>query len=538
MDPALWWHIARVGGLMSWWLLSATVIWGLLLSTRILGPRRLASARLLDLHRFLSGLSVSFLVVHLVALLADEYIDFGLPALLVPMVSPYRPGAVAWGVVAMYVMAAVVVTSLARSRVPHQVWRWVHYATFALFVLVTVHAFTAGTEATNPVVQWTGIMLGAAFLFLVTYRLLTVRRPAAPKAPAATAPPASASSVSEAASSVPEAGNVRPVPPPAAGEASEGRPVLVRELRHAADGVLAVRLAATGGGRLPAWEPGAHIDLVLPSGAIRQYSLCGDPADRDTYRVTVLNVPDGRGGSAEVHRLRPGQKITVRGPLNRFPLVLADHYLFIAGGIGITPLLPMIRRVEATNLAWRLLYGGRSRATMAFTDDLLALGGDRVQLVPEDTDGLPDIAAALADAPPGTAVYCCGPEPLIAALEKTMAADFPHLTLHVERFGPARTGPAVSGTSAAAAEFEIELARSRRVLPVPADRSLLEVIREAVPDAASSCEEGYCGACKVTVLDGTPDHRDEVLAPGERGRTDVIYPCVSRARSPKLVLDL
>ncbi|MEV5450342.1 2Fe-2S iron-sulfur cluster-binding protein [Streptomyces sp. NPDC052535] len=528
MDPKLWWYIARAAGLMAWWLLSATVIWGLLLSTRILG-RRPVPARLLDLHRFLSGLSATFLLVHLAALLADEYIDFGLVDLLVPMVSPYRPGAVAWGVVALYVMAAIVVTSLARRHLPHQVWRWVHHATFALFVLVTVHAFTAGTEATNPAVRWTGIMLGAAFLFLGTYRLLAGRRPATRESPASPAPLAS---VSTAETKRPSAA------PPAAAEASEGRPVLIQELRHAADDVVSVHLAAPGGGRLPAWEPGAHIDLVLPSGTIRQYSLCGDPADRDTYRVGVLNVPDGRGGSAEVHRLRPGQTLTVRGPRNRFPLVLADHYLFIAGGIGITPLLPMIRRVEAAGLAWRLLYGGRSRATMAFTDDLLALGGDRVQLVPEDTDGLPDLAAALSDAPPGAAVYCCGPEPLIAALEQTMAADFPHLHLHVERFAPANTGPAAPDGPTSANRFEVELARSRTVLPVPADRSLLDVIREAVPDAAASCEEGFCGTCKVTVLHGTPDHRDEVLGPGERGRTDVIYPCVSRARSPRLVLDL
>ncbi|MEU0042891.1 2Fe-2S iron-sulfur cluster-binding protein [Streptomyces werraensis] len=522
MDPKLWWYIARAAGLMSWWLLSATVVWGLLLSTRILGPRRLAPARLLDLHRFLSGLSVAFLIVHLIALLADEYIGFGLPELLVPMVSPYRPGAVAWGVVALYVLAAIVVTSLTRPHLPHQVWRWVHYATFALFALVTVHAFTAGTEATNPAVKGTGILLGAAFLFLATYRLLVIRRPAAHDTPPV-APPAPASAS--------EGKDAHPNPP-------QDRPVLVQELRHAADGVLAVRLAATGGGWLPAWEPGAHVDLVLPSGTVRQYSLCGDPADRDTYRVGVLHVPDGRGGSAEVHRLRPGQTLTVRGPRNRFPLVLADHYLFIAGGIGITPLLPMIRRVEAAGLDWRLLYGGRSRATMAFTDDLLALGGDRVQVVPEDTDGLPDLAAALSDAPPGAAVYCCGPEPLIAALEQTMAADFPHLHLHVERFAPANSGPAAPGGPTSANRFEVELARSRTVLPVPADRSLLEVIREAVPDATASCEEGFCGACKVTVLDGTPDHRDEVLGPGERGRTDVIYPCVSRARSSRLVLDL
>ncbi|WP_331753204.1 ferric reductase-like transmembrane domain-containing protein (plasmid) [Streptomyces sp. NBC_00637] len=526
MDPKIWWYIARASGLMAWWLLSLTVVWGLLLSSRILGPRRPVPARLLDLHRFLSGMSAAFVLVHLVALLADEFMDFGLPELLVPMVSPYRPGAVAWGVVAMYVMAAIVVTSLARRHLPHSVWRWVHYATFALFVLTTVHAFTAGTEATNPAVQLTGLAFGGAFLFLATYRFLTWREPSA------------SSNAATRSTSESEGGEVGPTPPPLTRDTLRDRPVLVKELRHAADGVLAVRLAADDGGRLPAWEPGAHIDLVLPSGTVRQYSLCGDPADRDIYRVGVLKVPAGRGGSAEVHQLRAGQKIAVRGPRNRFPLVLTDRYLFIAGGIGITPLLPMIRRVDAAGLEWRLIYGGRSRTSMAFTEDLPALGGDRVRLVPEDTDGLPDLDAVLADARPGTAVYSCGPEPLIAALEKIMAADFPHLNLHIERFGPAKTTTAAPTSQAAAPEFEVELARSRQVLPVPADRSLLDVIRDAVPDAASSCGEGFCGTCKVTVLAGTPDHRDEVLAPSERGRTDVIYPCVSRARSSRLTLDL
>ncbi|UQA91159.1 PDR/VanB family oxidoreductase [Streptomyces halobius] len=312
----------------------------------------------------------------------------------------------------------------------------------------------------------------------------------------------------------------------------------VEELRRVADGVVAVRLSAPDGGLLPAWQPGAHIELVLPSGTIRPYSLCGDPADRRSYRIGVLRVPQGRGGSAEVHELSPGREIAVRGPRNRFPLVLADHYLFIVGGIGITPILPMVRAVAAAGQEWHLLYGGRTRATMAFADELLALGGDRVRLVPEDTDGLPDLAAALGDTPPGAAVYACGPEQLLAAVEKTVAADFPDRHLHTERFAAARTAVHETGVPAPATEFRVELRRSGRRLPVPADRSLLEVIRDAVPDVPSSCEGGFCGTCELRVLDGAPDHRDTVLPPGERDRRDVVYPCVSRARSRILTVDL
>ncbi|MCY0955166.1 2Fe-2S iron-sulfur cluster-binding protein [Streptomyces sp. H27-S2] len=506
MDPKLWWYFARVGGLTSWWLLSATVVWGLLVSTRVLGPR-LARARLLDVHRFLAGFSLVFLALHLLGLSADSWVDIGLLQIMFPFTSDYRPAAVAWGVIALYLMAAIQTTSLLKERIPHRWWRYVHTTTFALFVLSTVHALTAGTD--ESLVRGTALALLAAVAFLTLYRLLAGRR----------TDPGSGATAS-------------PSPGPEGLARSEVRPVVVRGLWSAAEEVVAVELAATDGLPLPAWEPGAHVELVLPSGKIRPYSLCGDPADRKTYRVGVLHVPNGRGGSAEVHELTAGQRIGVRGPRNRFPLVLADHYLFVAGGIGITPVLPMIRAAEAAGREWRLVYGGRSRATMAFADELLALGGERVHLVPQDTDGLPDLAAALTGTSRGAAVYACGPQPMLDTLQRVAAEDFPDRHLHVERFQPASTIPED------AVEFQVELRRSGRVLPVPADRSLLDAIRTAVPGAASYCGEGYCGTCELRVLDGTPDHRDTVLPTRERNRRDVIYPCVSRSTTPVLAVDL
>ncbi|WP_399497988.1 PDR/VanB family oxidoreductase [Streptomyces sp. P17] len=365
--------------------------------------------------------------------------------------------------------------------------------------------------------SWTGLVLGAAVGFLSLYRLLAGRRSAGSDTPA---PAATA------------------VEPPVHRDPPGSRPVVVTDTRRAADGVVTLDLAAPDGTPLPAWQPGAHVDLVLPSGRIRQYSLCGDPADRTTYRIGVLHQPDGRGGSAEAHALEEDQPLAIKGPRNRFPLVLADHYLFIAGGIGITPILPMIRAVAAAGREWHLLYGGRSRATMAFTDELTALGGDRVRLVPQDTDGLPDLTTALAGTPPGAAVYACGPEPLISAAEKTVAAGFPDRHLHIERFAAPGASSQATGSPAPARPFHVELRRTGRTLPVPAERTLLDVIRQAVPDAPSSCEEGFCGSCELRVLAGTPDHRDTVLPPGERDRRDVVYPCVSRSRSPRLVVDL
>ncbi|QKV80155.1 PDR/VanB family oxidoreductase [Amycolatopsis sp. Hca4] len=301
--------------------------------------------------------------------------------------------------------------------------------------------------------------------------------------------------------------------------------LLVDRKEKLADGVVALALRLPGGEPLPPWEPGAHIDLVLP-GFVRQYSLCGDPSERSVYRVAVLREPGGRGGSAYVHdSLSAGDRVPVEAPRNHFALVEASRYLFVAGGIGITPILPMLNRVAREGREWRLVYGGRTRSSMAFADEL-AEHGDRVVFRPQDEHGLLDLPAALASAGPGTAVYCCGPEPLLAAME---ALEPPEL--HVERFTPlADEGPRTA--------FEVELAGSGRVLPVPADRSILEVVEEAGVTVLSSCREGTCGTCETGVLGGEPDHRDSVLTADERLENEVMMLCVSRACSPRLVLDL
>ncbi|MFR9801905.1 PDR/VanB family oxidoreductase [Pseudonocardia sp. RS010] len=305
----------------------------------------------------------------------------------------------------------------------------------------------------------------------------------------------------------------------------------VVERRAAAADVVELVLARPDEGLLPAWRPGAHVDLLLADGLVRQYSLAGDPDDLRHWRLGVLREPAGRGGSEFVHtRLVPGSRVVARGPRNNFALADAQRYLFVAGGIGITPLLPMIRAVAARGRPWRLLYGGRSRASMAFVEDVAGYGA-AVTIRPQDEFGLLDLDDFL-DPAAGTAVYCCGPEPLIAAVEQRSLA-WPADTLHVERFAAReRVEGAADGT------VEVELARSGLVLEVPPDRSILEVVTSAGVDVLSSCEDGVCGTCQTAVLQGEPDHRDSVLAAGERssGRTMVL--CVSRARSRRLVLDL
>ncbi|MEU8494555.1 PDR/VanB family oxidoreductase [Pseudonocardia alni] len=297
-----------------------------------------------------------------------------------------------------------------------------------------------------------------------------------------------------------------------------------------ADDVVLLTLRDPSGAELPEWTPGAHLDLVLTADLVRQYSLCGDPGERSVYRVAVLREPAGRGGSAHVHDVvAEGDTVLVRGPRNRFALVDAPGYVFVAGGIGITPLVPMIAAAHAAGADWQLVHGGRSRASMAFTE-LAGRHPDRVALVPQDEAGLLDVAGILAAAA-GRPVYCCGPEGLLAAVEAE--GERLGVPVHVERFS-ARPG-ALDGPDEA---FEVELSGSGTVVAVPAGCSILDALEGAGIATLSSCREGTCGTCETGVLAGEPDHRDSLLTEEEQASNEVMMLCVSRSRSPRLVLEL
>jgi ferredoxin-NADP reductase len=299
-----------------------------------------------------------------------------------------------------------------------------------------------------------------------------------------------------------------------------------------AQGVVSLELAALDGADLPSWEPGAHVDLVIDGVATRQYSLCGDPSRLGSYRLGVLLDADGKGSSRYIHEaLRPGDEVTVRGPRNNFPLVPSEHYIFIAGGIGITPILPMVFAAQELGADWRLVYGGRGRISMAFVEDLLKLG-NRVQVKPQDEVGLLDLAGLLSVAADNTLVYCCGPEPLLAAVEQ-MCAAWPAHSLHVERFN-VRPLPEPTRNDS----FEVVLERSGKTVTVPPDKSILEVVRAAGVAVLSSCEEGTCGTCETVLLEGEADHRDSLLDVDERAENSCMFICVSRSLSDRLVLDL
>lgn len=301
-----------------------------------------------------------------------------------------------------------------------------------------------------------------------------------------------------------------------------------------AEQVVAVTLSDPAARMLPAWTPGAHVDLVLTDSLTRQYSLCGNPSDRRQWRIGVLRDPESRGGSAFVHEhLEAGSTVRVRGPRNHFPLISSPRYQFVAGGIGITPLLPMMAEATATGSEWNLLYGGRSRDSMAFLDRLAGYG-DRVEVHPQDEHGMLDLDALLGEPVFDTLVYCCGPEGLLSAVE-AKCAGWPAESLHVERFAARPQG---TDQSTANAAFELVLRRSGITLEVPADKSVLEVIEDAGVSVLASCYEGICGTCETAVIGGLPDHRDSVLTESERAANDVMMICVSRCRGKCLTLDL
>jgi ferredoxin-NADP reductase len=323
---------------------------------------------------------------------------------------------------------------------------------------------------------------------------------------------------------------------PAFREVEADLSVTRREL--VAEDVVLVALADPDGAELPEWTPGAHVDLIMDPThpeLTRQYSLCGSTSNRSEWVVAVLLDPAGRGGSRFVHeQLHEGDSVRVRGPRNHFALVGSPRYQFIAGGIGITPLLPMIEAAQARGAGWHLLYGGSRRGSMAFLD-VLERYGDRVTVSPRDErEGRLELDSVLAEPRPDTLVYCCGPEGLLGAVEAA-CESWPDDSLRVERFA---AKPVEEPPPGALEAFEVECQRSGVTVPVAAGQTIYEAVETAGVDVLGSCMEGVCGTCECDVIDGNPDHRDSVLSEAERARGDTIMICVSRSRSERLVLDI
>lgn len=309
------------------------------------------------------------------------------------------------------------------------------------------------------------------------------------------------------------------------------REVVVAAVERAAEDIVSVTLRSGTGEDLPAWSPGSHVDLLLPGDLVRQYSLCGSPADRATWRIGVLRERDGRGGSAYVHDLlRAGDRVRVAGPRNHFALEPAKRYLFLAGGIGVTPLIPLAEQARAQGEV-SFVYCARSRRAMGYLTQLERDWGADLVVNADDEVGLFDVAGYLAEPEEETLIYACGPAPFLDAVAEAARA-WPSGALHVEHFTPAEHD--TSGDTA----FDVELSLSGRTLRVPADRSVLQVLRDHDVPILSSCTEGTCGTCEVPVLEGEIDHRDVVLSDEEKDSGEMMMVCVSRCRGPRLVLEI
>jgi ferredoxin-NADP reductase len=330
-------------------------------------------------------------------------------------------------------------------------------------------------------------------------------------------------------------GAIRKMKPPSEPDRVLGLTVLARQVVAHDQDVVALTLAAADGQPLPRWRPGAHLDIHLPSGLLRQYSLCGDPDDDETYRIAVRRIVDGGGGSIEVHDGLPiGATVSTHGPRNAFPLTVpgygspATRFRFVAGGIGITPILPMLALADRLGVDWSMVYTGRSHDSLPFIDEVSRFG-DRIDIRTDDVGGIPTAAGLLGDCPDATTVYACGPAPMLTAIRAELAGR-DNVELHFERFA---APPVVDGR-----QFTVSIASTGQEVTVGADETLLTALRRANVAAPYSCRQGFCGTCRTRVVAGAVDHRDTLLTEPERAASMMLV-CISRAANgERLTLDL
>jgi len=309
----------------------------------------------------------------------------------------------------------------------------------------------------------------------------------------------------------------------------------VHTLRHEAEGIISVELRPWGDTVFTPFEAGSHIDLHLPNGLVRSYSLLNAPSDQGRYVVGILRDRASRGGSRYVHeQLRVGTQLQISQPRNNFALdTRASHSVLVAGGIGITPIYCMFRQLLALGRSAELIYCARSRAEAALVDEISGLGAKVLYHFNDEKGGLPDLASYLAGRPADTHFYCCGPTPMLDAFEQTCERlGYPHA--HIERF----TAAEVAAAADAQDSYSVELSKSGKTVSVEPGLNLLDVLLEAGCDVEYSCREGVCGSCETRVLEGDVDHRDGVLTKAERAANKSMMVCVSGCKSRRLVLDL
>lgn len=521
-DPHLWWYVSRVSALTAWGLMSFSVVWGVLLSSRVFQGLD-NPAWLRDLHKYLSTLTVLLASVHTTSLLLDPYVKFDAADLFIPGVATYEGAtdlinlALAVGVVAMYVMSFVYLTSLVMDKIPRGLWKAIHYLSYVVFFAVGLHAAFAGSDVgswwyaavSTFVISMTMIALIIRFavIFLRERRAVADAKILAFRAAAR----------AERAATVLENPDE---------SSRDKRTMVVQKVTHLADDVMGIRLLPVGGGTVAWWDAGSHLTLHLANGMERQYSLCGDSTDRSGYEIAVLDTKGPDGGSTWIHHnVKAGTVITVGGPHNHFPMVPARTYLFIAGGIGITPIRAMIEAMPAQR-DWRLLYLGKNRAAMAFANQVAKDYGQRVTIHESDVSGRYDLATLLQSTTAD--VYCCGPEALMAEVEQRIVRS----RAHVERFIPV-----VRELAGGPQPLVVRLTSTAQNVAVAADVTIAAALNDAGIPVQVSCGRGVCGTCELRVVEGTPAHLDSVMSDTNKDNLGVFYPCVSRVVGGEITVD-
>ncbi len=521
-DPHIWWYVSRVSALTAWGLMSFSVVWGVLLASRVF--RGLDNpAWLKDLHKYLSTLTIVLASVHTTSLMLDPYVKFDVADLLIPGVatfdgaSPLVNIALAIGVVAMWVMSFVYLTSLVMDKIPRALWKAIHYLSYAIFFAIGIHAAFAGTDVGTWWYAAVSIFVISMAMIALIIRFAVIslreRRAVADAKVAAFRAAAQAERDAFVLENPDE-------------DSREKRTMVVQKTTKLANDVMGIRLIPVGGGRTAWWEAGSHITLHLPNGMERQYSLCGDSTDRTGYDIAVLDTRGPEGGSTWIHEnIAAGMVVTVSGPRNHFPLVPARTYLFIAGGIGITPIRAMIESLPAKR-DWHLLYLGKNKAGMAFASEVAAEYGKRVTLYESDVKGRFDLTKLLEAT--NADVYCCGPESLMSEVESSVDGSRAHL----ERFNPV-----ARELEGGAQPVVVRLASTGKKVNVAADVSLADALKKAGVPVETSCGKGVCGTCELRVIDGKPAHLDSVMPDVDKDKLGVFYPCVSRAVGPEITVD-
>lgn len=516
-NPQIWWFLARASGIIAWALMTLTVVWGILLKTRILrgadNPEWLTAT-----HRYISGLSLSMIAIHLFALWRDEYVQFGLTELFVPFASPWNPLAVALGIFAVYLILAIQITALLSKRLPEKLWKGIHLTSYITIVLVALHSGLAGSDVGAPWYTVISLILITTTTLAGVIRLVIAGRPK----PARGTPAAGADSSTPSRALASAGAKARQ----GAKQAEQRFEAIVTDKKLVGDHTTLLTLTPKDRSAVEPWEAGAHITLHLPIGLERQYSLAGDPADQDQLVLGVADTGQWGGGSGWIHhKLNVGDVLSCSGPRNNFPLRASHHYQFIAAGIGITPIRALLHSIPQGR-QWSLLYIGSDRDDMLFVDELEQLCGDRLTLwVTKERGQRPVLSEWVKN---DADVYACGPQSLLDELETLVEPA----RLHLERFTPKQRERESEHES-----FTVIAARSGVTVSVSDNESMLDALEDAGVPLLASCKRGVCGSCEVPVIDGIPEHLDSVMSDADKDDLGIMYPCVSRSKTETLTVD-